>query len=156
MSHHCSSLQAAPVLLQCMTDGCLPRDASAQVHRLPEPANQPRASSQLSALSRSVALATAISAPPSTTHCRVRQIWRAPKNGHISCVPHRSVRPCSLFSSPVFSQHGWDWRPGRGDGASEQQFGNSSGSNKRSTSLLWLMPVHAHQTITGLFSMYNH
>lgn len=68
MSHHCSSLQAAPVLLQRMTDGCLLRDASAQVHRLPEPANQPRASSQLNALSRSVALATAISAPPSTTH----------------------------------------------------------------------------------------
>lgn len=33
-----------------------------------------------------------------------------------------------------------------------QQLGNSSGSNKGSTTLLWLMPVHTHQTITGLFS----
>lgn len=36
----------------------------------------------------------------------------------------------------------------------KQQLGNSSGSNKGSTSLLWLMAAHAHQTITGLFRIY--
>lgn len=134
-----------------LTDKCISSGPSSSR------ASQPRATSQLSALSRSVALATAISAPPSTEHDaesdkiseghlkkkRRLQSFILPQHDtnrySLSC---QFLELSSLFTSPfhptlslnegvLLSREREEGRGGEG-----QQLGNSSGSNKASTSLL--------------------
>lgn len=143
---------------------------------LRKPASQPGADRQLSALSRSVASATAISAPPQTFHTSQdliwsKKYWRGALKGKLEDPPPPSLQIWfthgdhldnwywhhHLFLLPLcptppsrcgcFAQQRWRERGWGGVGVLplmlKQQLGNSSGSNKDSTTLLWLMPACA-------------